>query len=99
MNTRLQNWMLRWLSCLLLLIVASACGSSALGANLTGWGWNNHGQATPPASLTNLVAIAAGEEHSVALDRYGRVYAWGQNYAGQTNVPANLTNAVAIAAG
>ena len=49
--------------------------------------------------LSNVVAIAGGYQHCVALMRNGTVVAWGQNDAGQTNVPPDLTNAVAIAAG
>ena len=63
------------------------------------WGWNNYGQTNIPAGLTNVVVIAAGDYHNLALPASGEVVAWGWNASGQTNVPANLTNAVAIAAG
>ena len=33
-------------------------------------------------SLTNIVAISAGEGHSMALDTSGNVYCWGDNYFG-----------------
>jgi len=33
--------------------------------------------------LTGIVAIAAGFEHSLALDKNGKVYGWGSNDAGQ----------------
>ncbi len=62
--------------------------------------------------LTNVVvvAIAAGFEHSAALDQDGNVWTWGANDSGQlgnggtnpTNVPVMLTtisNVIAIAAG
>ena len=52
-----------------------------------------------PSGLSNVVAIAAGESHSLALTAEGRVVAWGGNYYGQTNVPSGLSNVVAIAAG
>ena len=33
--------------------------------------------------LGNIVAIAAGYGHSLAVDKFGRVWAWGHNYYGQ----------------
>jgi len=58
-----------------------------------------------PGGLSNVVAVAAGGNHSLALRADGTVVAWGENndalgnFAGQSVVPAELTNAVAIAAG
>jgi len=49
--------------------------------------------------LTNVVAIAAGANQSLALKGNGTVVAWGDDYYGETNVPTGLTNVVAIAAG
>ncbi len=66
---------------------------------LVAWGENSRGQATVPPGLTNVVAVAAGRVHALALTGDGRVVAWGNNLYGQTNVPPDLTNAVAIAAG
>jgi alpha-tubulin suppressor-like RCC1 family protein len=55
---------------------------------------------TPPISgLTNVVAIAGGPNHHLALHADGTVVAWGCNEAGQTNVPSGLTKVVAVAAG
>ena len=48
-----------------------------------------------PPGLSNVVAIAGGDSHSLALKSDGTVAAWG----GQTSIPARLTNVVAIAAG
>ncbi|QOY89885.1 InlB B-repeat-containing protein [Paludibaculum fermentans] len=64
-----------------------------------GWGNNASGQATAPAGLTNLVDIAGGISHSVALRGDGTAVAWGDNSRLQTTVPAGLVNLVAIAAG
>jgi alpha-tubulin suppressor-like RCC1 family protein len=50
-------------------------------------------------SLTNIVAIAEGFDHSLALKATGTVVAWGNNFDGQLNVPVGLSNVVAIAAG
>ncbi len=57
------------------------------------------GQTNVPAGLTNVVAIAGGSYHSLALKYDGTVVAWGDDSAGQTNVPPGLNNVVAIAAG
>lgn len=52
-----------------------------------------------PPDLTNVIAIAAGGGHSLALKRDGTVVAWGVNSEDQATVPAGLSNIVAIAAG
>ena len=68
------------------------------GGNLYAWGSNNSGQlgvatssgdpaAANPApaqvtSLSNVTAIAAGYQHSLAVTN-GNVYAWGANFDGQ----------------
>jgi hypothetical protein len=49
--------------------------------------------------LSNVVAVAAGQTHSLALRADGSAIAWGGNPNGQTNVPAGLSNIAAIAAG
>jgi alpha-tubulin suppressor-like RCC1 family protein len=66
---------------------------------VVGWGNNESGQATVPSGLSNVVAIAAGNSHSLALTSEGRVVAWGDNGDGQITVPSGLSNAVGIAAG
>jgi hypothetical protein len=56
-----------------------------------------------PTGLTNIVAVAAGRTHGLALRERGAVTAWTWNPAdapGLTNVPPNATtNVIAIAAG
>lgn len=59
------------------------------------WGWDANGQlgndvaleakATPVAvnPISNVVAVAAGGRHSLALKSDGIVYAWGADFAGQ----------------
>ena len=63
------------------------------------WGENEVGQARVPKRLSDVTAIAAGGDHSLALRSDGRVVAWGWNEYGQVRVPKGLTNVVAIAAG
>ncbi len=65
--------------------------------SVVGWGNNSDGQLTPPAGLSNLVAIAAGYFHSLALKSDGTVVGWGDPFYATT--PAGLSNVVAIAAG
>ena len=81
---------------------------------VVGWGDNYGGQTNVPSGLSNVVAIAAGGGHDLALTTEGRVVAWGRNeyiwyssglsrgnheWVGQATVPSGLSNVVAIAAG
>ena len=63
------------------------------------WGNDSFGQTTIPAGLSNVVAIAGGYSHSLALRSDGTVAAWGIQWYGQTTIPAGLSNVVAIAGG
>jgi alpha-tubulin suppressor-like RCC1 family protein len=69
---------------------------------IVAWGDNRSGQASPQLALRdgtiNVVAIAAGSNHGLALDASGNVYGWGRNTSGQAS-PPGLNNVVAIAAG
>jgi hypothetical protein len=62
------------------------------------WNWPASPAATP-SGLTNVVAVASGYEHQLALQGDGAVAAWGDDFYGQTNLPPAATNAVAISAG
>ncbi len=81
-----------------LMLAASYDHSLALGSNgkLYTWGYNNRGQLgdgtninrTTPVQINipsgvNLVAVAAGSTHSLALGSDGKIYAWGGNDYGQ----------------
>jgi alpha-tubulin suppressor-like RCC1 family protein len=69
------------------------------------WGENTDsngsfaGQSIVPNNLSNVVAIAAGEFHSLAVKSDGRIVLWGDNSQGQCTPPPNLTNVVAAAGG
>ena len=47
--------------------------------------------------LSNAVAIAAADDHCLALRSDGTVVVWGRNEHGQTSVPDGLSNVVRIA--
>jgi hypothetical protein len=68
-------------------------------SHLAAWGSNGWEQTTIPVGLSNVVAIAAGAQHNLALQSDGTVTGWGRNEAGQATVPVGLSNVVAIAAG
>ena len=61
---------------------------------VVGWGANYSGQTTVPSGLSNVVGVAGGGSHSLALTAEGRVVGWGR-----TTVRWGLSNVVAIAAG
>lgn len=66
---------------------------------IVGWGHNYYGQATPPPEATNLVAVSAGWQHSLALRADGTLVAWGWTNFGLLEIPPAATNVVAITAG
>jgi len=65
--------------------------------DVVAWGSNQHGQTAIPPSATNIVAVAAGWYHSVAVRSDGTIVAWGSGAA--TNTPNGITSAVGAAAG
>jgi alpha-tubulin suppressor-like RCC1 family protein len=68
--------------------------------SVVAWGDNQYGQATVPAGLSNVMAVAAGGVHTVAQKNDGSVVAWGDDSYGQTYVPAGARSGVtAVAAG
>lgn len=69
------------------------------GGAVTAWGDNNFGQSTVPAGLSNVTAVAAGENHSLALREDGSVVAWGDSYYGQGSTPLMASNVAAIGTG
>jgi hypothetical protein len=70
-----------------------------------GWGDDSAGQTDVPPGLGEVAAIAAGGNHSIALQADGTLVAWGENinsqgfYVGQSVVPAAVGKAAAIGAG
>ena len=80
----------------------SAGGTHALAlkadGSLAAWGDNSRGQlgqgdlvtpelnATTVPGLGNMVSVAGGGLHTLAIDQHARVWAWGQNTDGQLGV-------------
>ena len=71
------------------------------------WGYNNHSQLgrdvttyTPahlPGKITtisDIVYIAAGYYHNVAIDKKGQVYSWGYNAGGQLGNKKTTVSAI-----
>ena len=69
------------------------------GGRLEEWGSTANGLTNFPPGLTNVIRIACGANHALALRNDGTVLAWGSNNFGQTNVPAGLASVVDISAG
>ncbi len=63
------------------------------------WGFNQSGQTTVPTDIGSAVAVAGGDDFSLALRVNGTVRAWGLNGSGQCDVPAGLGGVIAIGAG
>lgn len=59
----------------------------------------DYGQVNTSGDLSNLLAVAAGYQHSLAVQGNGTVTAWGLNNFNQLNPPASATNVTALAAG
>lgn len=53
----------------------------------------------PAGGLSNIVGMAAGLQHGLAVTTGRKVVAWGDNSAGQIDVPRDLSNVVSVAAG
>ncbi len=63
------------------------------------WGYPYAQMGNPPG-LTNIVALATGGYHNIALRSNGTIIAWGlDSSAGETSVPPDATNVIAVAAG
>jgi hypothetical protein len=99
--SRNRQWnLLRLLAALLMasLLQASARGGEPPSGTVVGWG-DQVVPYMPPSAPFRAAAIAAGGNHSLALQPDGTVVAWGDNESGQSTVPANLSGVTAIAAG
>ena len=75
--------------------------------SLWAWGYNGNGQLgdntlnphttpQPVSGLTNVVAVAAGVTHSLALKSDATLWAWGYNYYGQLGNGNNTDQGAAL---
>ena len=85
--------------CAAVLIFHVAVEPGHAAGTVVAWGGNDFSQSSVPPALTNIVAVAGGSLHSLALKSTGAVAGWGDNTYGAASSPSNLLNAVAIAAG
>ena len=81
--------------------VSSAARVSVFGPAglVVAWGDNSGGQTNVPNTLADVIAIAGGDYHSLALRHDGTLVAWGYNGDGQAAVPTDTLRFVSIAAG
>lgn len=68
-------------------------------STIVAWGDNSGSQTNVPPNLNDIVAVAGGDYHSLALHHDGTLIAWGYNGDGQTSSPTNALRFVSIAAG
>ena len=82
-------------------VVTGATRYFSTGSRVTVWSYDNYyGQRDQPVNLTNAVAIAIGETHSLVLKNDGSLVTWGNFFVNSpSNIPPDLTNVAVIAAG
>ncbi len=66
MKTRIPRWFAR-VALFCAVTVAGPPLAGQLASEVVAWGNNEHGQTDVPGGLSNVVAIAAGSTHSLAL--------------------------------
>ena len=57
------------------------------------------GQTNVPVGVSNVIAIAAGYKHGLALQNDGALVTWGGDDYNQLSMPPGITNVVSITAG
>jgi alpha-tubulin suppressor-like RCC1 family protein len=78
-----------------------------LNGTMTGWGYNDYGQADVPSNVTNVFGFAAGGTYGIAITELGTLTLWGRtdyfydNISYPTNrmLPTNLNNVISVCAG
>lgn len=70
------------------------------GGRVYGWGANTVGQLNfPLMSQKDVVAVAAGYAHVLALKSNGSVLGWGENLYKQATIPKSIKGIVSVAGG
>src|SRR5436190_24269899 len=62
-----------------LILSVAVTTALAQSSSVAAWGDNSNHQTNLPTGLTNIVALAAGANHSLALRGDGVVLAWGDD--------------------
>src|SRR5688572_8042945 len=84
---------------LILCLLCCFCSKSySANDEIIGWGKDTSGEATPWSFIKDVVAIAAGYHHSLALQANGEVKGWGDDSQGQAS-GSHWIGAIGIAAG
>jgi len=75
------------------------CYANLFVGQVANWNFPYSQMANPP-SLTNIIALATGGYHNIALRGDGTIVVWGLNTGnGELSIPQSATNVIAIAAG
>lgn len=69
------------------------------GGTVLAWGRSWSDECKVPKGLDGVVAISAGEHHTLAVRRDGTVVAWGSPGTDKSAVPSRLRGVVTVAAG
>ncbi len=94
---RLRSLLLTLALLLTPLLGLAATPTLAAGSGtVVAWGRNASGEVNVPAGLGGVIAVAGGDQYSLAVKSDGTVVAWGNNNNGQLNVPADLGPVKAI---
>jgi trimeric autotransporter adhesin len=80
-------------------VATGADNMFAFGRRIAYWGMNYWKQTNTPPGLTNIVAVSAAANITVALLSDGTVADWGYNLHYETTIPTDLTNVIAIDGG
>jgi len=68
-------------------------------SRILAWGDNSAGQLDVPIGTTDVVALATGGDHNLALRGNATIVAWGDNSSGQNNIPQSASDIIAVADG
>ncbi len=79
--------------------IEAAKETASADGTVLAWGSNSNGQASPPAGLTGVQAIAASAYTAMALKSDGTIVGWGYTGYGHLRVPAGLTGVQTLVMG
>jgi alpha-tubulin suppressor-like RCC1 family protein len=87
-------------TCLAILILAAAAPLSAATNRVIAWSPSSSALTNIPPGVSNVIALAAGDYHALALLESGRVASWAQpGFQVVEQPPPGLSNVISIAAG